>query len=77
MGVTQNYAMAADWYMKAALQGNTYAQLNLGRAYAMGRGVQKSTKIAIVWWKIAAAQGGPAGEKAQKEIARVESNNSN
>lgn len=77
MGVTQNYAMAADWYMKAALQGNTYAQLNLGRAYAMGRGVQKSTKIAIVWWKIAAAQGGPAGEMAQKEIARVESNNSN
>ncbi|WP_123103459.1 SEL1-like repeat protein [Acidithiobacillus sulfuriphilus] len=77
IGVTQNYAMADDWYMKAALQGNTYAQLNLGQAYAMGRGVQKSTKIAIVWWKIAAAQGGPAGEMAQKEIARVESSNSN
>jgi TPR repeat protein len=37
-GVTQDYSQAADWYRKAAAQGNAAAQYNLGLMYYNGQG---------------------------------------
>ena len=38
-GSERNYAAAADWYRKAASQGNVWAKMNLGTLLANGRGV--------------------------------------
>jgi TPR repeat protein len=37
--VIQDYAEAANWYRKAAVQGDAFAQSNLGGIYADGHGV--------------------------------------
>ena len=38
-GAARDYAQAALWYRKAAEQGHTLAQLNLGVMYAEGQGM--------------------------------------
>src|SRR5437588_2288359 len=47
---------AADWFRKAAEQGNPIAQNSLGVLYHMGRGVPKDFEQAFGWYKKAAAQ---------------------
>ena len=39
-GVPQDYAVAANWFRKAAVLDNATAQFNLGRMYENGRGVK-------------------------------------
>lgn len=56
-GVSRDYAQAADWFSKAAEQGNADAQYNLGELYNKGRGVERSKKIAQKWYQAAAQQG--------------------
>lgn len=56
-GVAQNYARAAQWYAKAARRGHPSAQLNLGDAFASGRGVKRDVIAAHMWLSLAAAQG--------------------
>lgn len=41
-GVTQNYATATDWFLKAAQQGQIDAQFMVAVAYASGRGVKRN-----------------------------------
>ena len=48
---------AAVWYRKAADQGHTKAQYNLGVCYAYGDGVVKDQKEAATWYRKAADQG--------------------
>ena len=56
-GKSQDYAEAVKWYRKAAEQGNTNAQNNLGVCYETGQGVTKNLKEAIRWYMKAAEQG--------------------
>ncbi|MHA1535964.1 MAG: hypothetical protein ACTSUD_00275 [Alphaproteobacteria bacterium] len=56
-GVAQNDAAAARWYAKAARRGHASAQLNLGDAYARGRGVKRDLIAAHMWLGLAAAGG--------------------
>ena len=56
-GFKQNYYKAVYWYKKAATQGNTYAQLNFGMAYLIGKGVKQSYSKGIYWLRKAAAHG--------------------
>jgi len=52
-----NYTEAAEFYRKAAEQGNAKAQFELGNRYANGEGVNKDETKALEWWKKAAEQG--------------------
>jgi clan AA aspartic protease (TIGR02281 family) len=56
-GVTQNYAEAVKWYRKAADQGHSAAQFNLGGMYLYGHGVTQNYAEAVKWYRKAADQG--------------------
>jgi TPR repeat protein len=48
---------AADWYRKAAEQGEAQAQFNLGWLYYTGQGVTQDYRQAADWFRKAAEQG--------------------
>ncbi len=54
---TKNYKQAAKWFLKAAEQGDSAAQYNIGRMYFDGRGVPQDYKQGIKWLTKAAEQG--------------------
>ena len=51
------YAEAAEWYRKAAEQGDADAQLMLGVMYELGQGVPQDYAQAAEWYRRAAEQG--------------------
>src|SRR4051794_10850211 len=53
-GVTQDYAMARDWYTKAADKGQASAMFYLGLLYENGRGVTQDYAMARDWYTKAA-----------------------
>ena len=57
-GVPVDKAEAARWYRKAAEQGHTSAQYNLGLIYAYGEGMSENDAEAVKWLR-KAAEGGP------------------
>lgn len=56
-GVSQDYAMAMQWYLKSAAQGNYYAQKNLGILYRYGYGCERNLLTAFHWIEKSALQG--------------------
>lgn len=63
LGISANFAKAAQYYHAAALQGNLDAQLGLGVLYTMGKGVPPSFVIARMWLSIAAAAMPPSPDR--------------
>ena len=61
-GVEQSYSKAAYWWEKAAEQGHSDAQFNLGVCYSKGEGVEQSYSKAIYWYKKAAEQGNSSAQ---------------
>lgn len=60
-GAESNVTEAVRWYRKAAERECAQAQLEVGLAYAYGRGVMKDMSEGVNWYKKAAEQGdGPA-----------------
>jgi hypothetical protein len=57
LGVKEDDAEAATWFLKAAKQGNADAQYILGTMYINGEGVQKDGGEAAIWFRKAAKQG--------------------
>jgi TPR repeat protein len=51
------------WFRKAAEQGHTDAQNNLGGMYAEGRGVPQDDAEAVRWFRKAAEQGHTDAQK--------------
>ena len=49
-GVRQDYKKAAEWFEKAATQGDANAQFNLGAVYGNGEGVRQDYKKAKEWF---------------------------
>ena len=64
-GYPKDQALALKWYRKAAAQGDSRAQTQLGMAYLLGRGVRMDVDQALVWFHKAAEQNHP---RAQLEI---------
>jgi len=58
MGLTQNYAKAAEMYDKAVKLGSDHAHYNLGIAYLVGQGVEEDIQKAYKYLWYAAAVGG-------------------
>ena len=56
-GATQDYAQAAQWYLKAADQSHSLAQFNLGIMYAAGQGVARDEAKSMGWMQKAADLG--------------------
>ena len=56
-GVPVNLAKGAEWFTKAAMQGDPDAQLNLGMMYERGDGVTRNLRTAAEWYGKAADQG--------------------
>jgi DnaJ-class molecular chaperone len=54
--VTQDYALAVEWYLKAAEQGNANAQYNLAHKYKTGQGVAQDDTKAAYWYRRAAEE---------------------
>ncbi len=67
LGVTQDYAKAAEWHHLAAEQGDSDAQHNLGFLYAGGWGVEQDLVQAHMWYNIAAAHRS-AGAAEKREL---------
>jgi TPR repeat protein len=55
--VLQDYAEAANWYERAAIQGHAMSQSKLGAMYDDGRGVSQNFAEAAKWFRSAAEQG--------------------
>ena len=55
--VNKNYEEAVKWYEKAAEQGYSMAQVNLGNIYYDGKGVEQNYEKAVELYKKAAEQG--------------------
>ena len=56
-GTPQNYREAAQWYLKAAEQGNIQAQFFSGRLYEKGQGVPQDDVTALSFYILASARG--------------------
>jgi TPR repeat protein len=66
-GVDRNPALAVQWWHRAAEQGNTSSQYNLGVAYNNGEGVAQDFVEARKWAEIAVAYS--AGDSQRKFAA--------
>jgi len=64
-GVSQDFAEAVKWYLKAAEQGHVEAQFNLGGIYQEGIVVPQDNSQALNWYIKAAQQG---HEKAKTNL---------
>jgi TPR repeat protein len=58
-GVPRDVVKAAQWYRKAALQGDPEAQFVLSGMYMKGEGVPRDRGVALQWLKRAAERGHP------------------
>jgi len=61
-GASQDFAKAADWYLRLAKSGDARAQTSLGLMYARGYGVTKNLAEAQRWWNFAAIQNDPGAQ---------------
>ena len=56
-GVKEDDVEAVRWYLKAAKQGDQFAQYNLALMYDQGMGVEQDYVKAMHWYRQAAEQG--------------------
>jgi TPR repeat protein len=56
-GVSRHYEEAFKWFRKAAEQGHSIAQVDLGLMYLRGEGVAKNPDEAVKWFSLSAEQG--------------------
>ena len=67
-GGERDYSKAAEWFRKAAEQGDAKSQLDLGWMYLEGQGVSTDEKEAAKWFKKAGDQGHETAIKALEFI---------
>ena len=56
-GVSQDYVLARNWYLKAAENGDVFAMTNLGALYNNGQGGGQDYAMARKWYEKAAEKG--------------------
>jgi TPR repeat protein len=55
--VPRHYEEAFKWFRKAAEQGHSIAQVDLGLMYLRGEGITKNPDEAVKWFRLSAEQG--------------------
>ncbi|RJF87327.1 sel1 repeat family protein [Oleomonas cavernae] len=68
LGVPQDRAEAARWYLRAARQGDQTAMFNLGVMYEDGEGVGKDPVQAYVYYALAVEQGPPYAARNRDKV---------
>lgn len=68
LGVDQNYAHAAAWFLSAAAMGHSKAQCTLAMMCFIGRGVPPDPAEAYKWAHLAALKGGEDAVNLQRKI---------
>ncbi|KAJ3148339.1 hypothetical protein HK101_002154 [Irineochytrium annulatum] len=61
----QDLVVIADWYKRAADQGDTEGMVKLGKCYLNGAGVPKDEELAFQWFRLAARNG---NARAQNQV---------
>ena len=69
LGVAADLEAAENWYRRAAEQGHSPAQYNLGVMYYNGDGVPQDYVLAHVWANLAAAHGHENAAQLREEFA--------
>ena len=69
-GVPRDHSQAAQWYRKAAQQGEAAALTNFGVMYHYGLGVPRDYVRAHMWFNLAASQGHKDGTKNRGIVAK-------
>lgn len=64
----QDHTRAAEWFCKAAEQGQVDAQYLLGGIYERGQGLPQNVALACEWYRKAAEQG---HEGARRQLAAL------
>ena len=59
---TREYDRAAEWFQKAALQGDLHAQTNFAYMLEEGLGITRNTDQALSWYSQAAQSGDPEAQ---------------
>ena len=67
-GIPQDFPTARKWFEKAAAQGDTEAQLNLGVMYANGLSVRQNKQTAREWYGKACDNGDQRGCDAYRKL---------
>merc|ERR1712048_803605 len=67
-GHRKNATLAADWFRKAALQGEKIAMFQLGKLLIEGRGIAADELEAEQWLQESAKQGHSGAEQAIKRL---------
>lgn len=67
----KNYNDALYYYRRAAEQGDTQAQYNLGHMYGNGEGVKQDYAEAVKWYRKAAQQGYTDAQEALKRLGET------
>src|SRR5437762_14201424 len=55
--ISRDDRLAAQWYRRAAEQGNSEAQDALGTKYLVGQGLEQNKEEAVKWFRKSARQG--------------------
>lgn len=55
--IKENYQKALELYYESAEKGNAYSQLQLGRMFLLGLGVERDYQAALEWYQKSAGQG--------------------
>ena len=61
---------AMEWYLKAAEQGFSQAQVNLGIMYEQGEGTPADPVQAYFWYALAESQGDSLAPQGKRDIAK-------
>ena len=69
--ISKNDETAAEWYRKAALQGDPEGEYRLGLCYASGLGAPKNETVAFTWFAKAARGGNPGAQYALGNCYRL------
>ncbi|MGN0866760.1 MAG: hypothetical protein ACI4SG_03675, partial [Oligosphaeraceae bacterium] len=66
---------AAKWFRRAAEQGHAWAQIELGRCYALGKGIPRDKEMARKWYHAAWENGDGEVQAAAQEALHALNNN--
>jgi TPR repeat protein len=68
-GVSQDYAQAQAWLLKASMGGHPKAMYHLGEMYARGDGIEENPVDALTWFWLATTVGDRYAEKRLRALA--------
>lgn len=67
-GAIRDYDRAMFWYMKAAEQGSSLAQFEVGKIYCSGKGKVKDERLGVEWFRKAAESGNVDAQEKLGEL---------